>query len=249
MPDYAKGALGVGARGGEGVMLAHRDGQWSGPAFYDFGGVSVGAQVGVEAGQIAMVLMSDEAVEAFHSTNNFSLNADAGLTLIDWSARAQGSLGKGDVVVWSDAEGAFAGADVSVTDIRWDAEENERVHGGDMTSRQILASASVDDRHAQKLQAALQETGTATGLESDAGRQADVESDRFRADELETDTDRDTGVEATTARTDYEDTYGDRTDADQAETDLPATGSELPLFALLGLLSVAAAIGVRSLVR
>jgi len=49
--------------------------------------VSAGAEAGFEAGQIAMVLTSDRGVRAFESGNNFTLNADAGFTIIDWSAQ------------------------------------------------------------------------------------------------------------------------------------------------------------------
>ena len=152
VPDYAKGALGVGARGGEGVMLAHRDGAWSNPVFFNFGGISAGAEAGFEAGQIAMVLTSDRGVRAFESRNNFSLNADAGFTIIDWSARAQGSLGKGgDVVVWSDSEGVLAGADFSITDIRWDEDENQQFYGRASTTHDIVTAQRVDNQFVKKL--------------------------------------------------------------------------------------------------
>jgi lipid-binding SYLF domain-containing protein len=141
VPSYAKGGMVVGARGGQGVMLAHRDGRWSSPAFYNLAGISVGAQAGFEAGAVAMVLMSQKAVDSFESGNTFSLNADADLTIINWSGRGQASLGKGgDVVVWSDSEGAFAGADFSATDISWADEENAAFYGRSASAQQILTS-------------------------------------------------------------------------------------------------------------
>lgn len=83
--------------------------------------------------------------------------------------------------------------------------------------------------------------------ETEAELQAEVETDVTTEDELETDvtTDFDTDVETTTADTELE----RETDAFETESDLPATGSELPLLALLGLFSVAAAVGVRSFLR
>jgi lipid-binding SYLF domain-containing protein len=115
IPDYGRAALGVGGQGGAGVLLVHEDGKWSGPGFYNFGGVSVGAQVGIAAGQIAMILMDDKALQSFATNNKFSLNADAGLAIVNYSARAHGELGRGDIVMWSDTEGAFANLSVSVT--------------------------------------------------------------------------------------------------------------------------------------
>lgn len=58
-PDYAKGAFGLGGDGGAGVLLARRDRGWRPPAFFNVGGISIGAQAGFEAGDLVMVLTSD----------------------------------------------------------------------------------------------------------------------------------------------------------------------------------------------
>lgn len=128
VPDFGRGALVLGGRGGQGVVFTKQDGDWNGPAFYNFGAVSAGAQGGVSAGQVAMLLMTDEAVDSFKQDHNFALNADAGLTLIDWSGQAQGSWGKGDVVLWSDTEGVFAGGAISVSDVFADEEANQEFY-------------------------------------------------------------------------------------------------------------------------
>lgn len=155
LPAWAKGGLIVGGRGGQGVMLAHSGDQWSSPAFYNLAGISVGAQAGFEAGAIAMVLMSQKAVDSFKSGNTFSLNADAGFTIINWSGRSQSSLGRGgDIVVWSDSEGAFAGAGFSASDISWADEENAAFYGRKATPAEILASR-VTNPLAKRLQNVL----------------------------------------------------------------------------------------------
>jgi hypothetical protein len=86
---------------------------------------------------------------------------------------------------------------------------------------------------------------TDADLDANADLQADV--DTYEDTETDVTTDLDTDVEATTADTGYDDDLG--ADTYEQDSDLPATGSELPLLALLGLLSVAAAFGVRSFVR
>jgi lipid-binding SYLF domain-containing protein len=104
------------------------------------GGVSVGLSAGASAGQMAFLLMTDTARQAFDSTNNFSLNADAGLSVVNWSARAQGSMGKGeDVIVWSDTSGLFAGASVGVSDVFVDNEENRALYGPQANAQSILS--------------------------------------------------------------------------------------------------------------
>ncbi len=170
VPDYGKGAVVVGAKGGQGVLMAHENGQWSNPAFYDIGGVSVGAQIGGTGGEIAMLLMTDKSVNEFKGDVTFSLNANSGFTLVDYNARSQGDVGKGDVVLWSNTEGAFAGVSLGATDINFDDERNQNYYGQQVTAQQIL-SGQVTSTHQHPLQQALQgmgATGT-SGMSPDSG--------------------------------------------------------------------------------
>jgi SH3 domain-containing YSC84-like protein 1 len=155
VPDFARGAAVAGVRGGSGVMLAHRDGQWSDPVFHDLGGISLGAQGGVSAGSIAMLLMSDYAVDSFTQDNNWSLNAEAGLSFIDWSANAQASAGKGDIILWSDTEGLFAGAQISVSDVSVDEEEMAAFYGRRVGPDQVVAGNVAQAGNADALKNAL----------------------------------------------------------------------------------------------
>lgn len=153
VPHYGRAAVGVGGRGGEGALVARSDGKWSSPVLYDIGGISVGAQLGGEGGQIALLLMSDDALESFRGENTFSLNADAKLTFADYSKVAGTStLGEGqDVVFWSATEGAFAGVSLSATDMNWDDEENAAYYGRavkpvDVLSGKVSKTGSELDR-------------------------------------------------------------------------------------------------------
>ena len=157
-PDYGKGAALVGARGGEGVLLVRNGDDWSNPAFYNFGGVSVGAQVGGAGGSFAMLLMNEQAVDAFRTEDSFSLDANAGLTVVDYSASTQASVGKGDVIVWSDTEGLFAGASLGISGIVRDEDENrayyDAYYGQKVTVEQVLSGATKNP-DAQMLRDAL----------------------------------------------------------------------------------------------
>ena len=153
LPDYGRAALIVGGQGGAGILL-HQDGRWSGPAFYNMGGVSIGAQAGVSSGQIALILMDDRALRTFGQDNKFSLNADAGLTIVNYSSRAHGELGRGDVVVWSDTEGLFANASISVTDIHYDENATHAYYNLDVLPHTVI-SGGITDRKAANLLAAM----------------------------------------------------------------------------------------------
>ncbi|HUH93342.1 MAG TPA: lipid-binding SYLF domain-containing protein [Casimicrobiaceae bacterium] len=129
---FGRAALGVGGRGGEGVLIVNKNGSWGDPAFYNMGGVSVGAEAGAEGGSLVFVLNDEKALKSFDQNNNWSLNAEAGLTIVNWSGTAQGSAGKGDVTVWSDTKGLLGAVAVSVTDIQYDHGETSAFYGKPM---------------------------------------------------------------------------------------------------------------------
>lgn len=143
VPHYGRAALGVGVGGGEGVLLVKQGQNWSDPAFYKFGGVSAGAQAGIEGGRIAFILNNDKAVNSFKQENKFSLNADAGLTIVNWSAKGQASKGKGDVVAWSDTKGLFGGLSVNVTDINFAEKESSAFFGKKVTPQEIISGQAI----------------------------------------------------------------------------------------------------------
>jgi lipid-binding SYLF domain-containing protein len=158
VPDHVRGAVLVGGAGGQGVLLVKHDSRWIGPVFYNFGSLSLGAQAGGSAGQIAMILLSDKAVNGFKGDNSFSLNADAGLSLINWSARSQASMGTTDVIFWSDAEGAYAGAALGVADINADESANRAFYNAGKANPERILTGDVkpaDPATARKLRQAL----------------------------------------------------------------------------------------------
>lgn len=140
VPHYVRAGLIVGGQGGKGVLLFHRDGKWTSPMLYRIGGISLGLEAGVEAGSFAMLLMNDKAASRAMTDNNFALNADAGLTVVNYSARKQVGAQKGDLVFWTDTKGAFVGASISLTDIGFDTGENEAYYNAphEITSQRIL---------------------------------------------------------------------------------------------------------------
>ena len=167
VPKYGRVALIAGARGGEGVMLVKQEGKWSDPAFYNIGGVSVGLQAGAEGGPIALVLNNQKAVDSFMQDNNWSLNAEAGLTVINWSPKAQASAGKGDVVVWADTKGLLGDLAISLTDIRFDRDETAAFFGKTVTMREIFSGTV--KAPAEQVAALKQVLPAGTGATSSGG--------------------------------------------------------------------------------
>lgn len=139
VPELAKGAVIVGGSGGTGALLSRSDGKWSDPAFMTIGSISIGPQVGGKAGPVVMFLMTDKALADFTTHNNFSLNGNAGLTVVNFSRSGEASLGKGDVVVWSGTSGLFAGLNISGSDVVADTKDDQAFYDNKTAgTKQIL---------------------------------------------------------------------------------------------------------------
>lgn len=157
MPNLVTGAFFVGGSGAQGVLLKHNaDGTWSDPAFLTISSVSIGPQGGGKAGSAAMILMTHKALNDFIQANNFSLNANAGLTVVNYSTQGQIAAGKSDVIIWSSQRGAFGGANVSVTDISQNTNQDREYYGKQVSANQILANKVASNNPAtRKLRTSL----------------------------------------------------------------------------------------------
>jgi len=168
VPRYGEAALGVGARGGAGVLLVRNEKTWSNPAFYNMGGISVGLQAGAQAGAIALVLNDQKALDSFMQNNKFSLGADADLTLVDWSKKGAGSAGWGNITAWSDTEGLFGGAAINVTDIDYDEDETSGYYRRQVAARDVLGG-KVSNPQAASLRQALADASGGSAASSMGG--------------------------------------------------------------------------------
>jgi SH3 domain-containing YSC84-like protein 1 len=159
VPNYGKGAWIVGGQGGEGVLLVRHEGSWSDPAFYTLGGLSIGLQAGGAAGPVALILMTDKAIEQFEDrTTRWSLGADAGLTVVNYSGEmniADTSTPPADVVFWSGTKGLFGGVSVGGSAMTVNSGLDNAYYGRVTTTREIL-TGRVNNPQADPLRSALQ---------------------------------------------------------------------------------------------
>jgi lipid-binding SYLF domain-containing protein len=163
VPKYGRAALGVGGAGGPGVLLVHRaDGTWSDPVFYNTGGLSVGLQAGVQGGSLALILNNQKAVDEFLKKNNFSLNAKAGITVVNWSKMAQGSAGTGDVLAWSDTKGLFGDVlTLELNDVRFNQQLTNAYYHRTLSASDVVSGKTTNPQAAPLVQAVSGAAGTA----------------------------------------------------------------------------------------
>ncbi len=155
MPDFGRAAFIVGGKWGTGVLMSNDNGHWSNPAFFSMGGGSLGFQVGASGGPVAFLIMSQKVMDQFRGGANWSLNAEAGFNVVNYSAHTnQASWGKGDVVVWTNLSGAFAGAQADITDITFDSDFNKAVYGS-KNIHEILADQVTAPKLAMNLRKML----------------------------------------------------------------------------------------------
>jgi lipid-binding SYLF domain-containing protein len=143
VPHFVQAALIFGGRGGAGVLLVRQPVRWSDPAFYKLSGGSFGAQIGGTSGTLALLLMSDKAVDAFENKpSTWSLSAGAGLAAKNYSRQTPESESLSDVIVWSDMKGLFGGAAVGATKVTRDVTANQVFYNNrDVTVQEILSGA------------------------------------------------------------------------------------------------------------
>jgi SH3 domain-containing YSC84-like protein 1 len=170
IPSYGRAAFGIGGRGGAGVLLVKQaDGNWSSPAFYNIGGLNIGLQAGIQGGPMAFILTNEKAINRFRQRNNFSLNAAAGITVLQWTKVAEGSTGSGDAVAWSGAKGIFGDvASIGINDVHFNLRLNQAYyHASQSVAIADILSGKTSNMHADELK---QQAAAITGSMSSMGR-------------------------------------------------------------------------------
>ena len=154
VPQMIRGGFIIGGSGGSGVLL-HRDiktGIWSYPAFYTMGSVSIGLQIGADASEIVMMIMTEKGLNAMLSTD-FKLGADASVAAgpVGASAKAQTA----DVLAFGRSKGAFGGVSIEGAVISPRDKWNNGYYGSPVGPVDILIKHAVSNPQADQLRNAM----------------------------------------------------------------------------------------------
>lgn len=154
VPQMLRGGFIVGGAGGSGVLLARSRGadRWSYPAFYTVGSLSVGLQIGADASELVLLVMTERGLNALLSTE---LKAGADISIaagpIGQNAKAQTA----DVLAFGRAKGAFGGVSVEGSVIAPRDLWNIAYYGTPVSPFDILLRGEVSNPQAEPLRQAM----------------------------------------------------------------------------------------------
>ncbi len=140
IPDMFKGGFVVGGSYGKGVVLARKDGKWSGPAFVYIGAGSVGFQIGVQLTDLILVVIGQNTMDSF-MRSNFKLGADAAVAAGPVGAQATVATDlflKGGIYSYSRSKGLFAGVSIEGAGIGTEFDLNRAYYQTTSNPKEIL---------------------------------------------------------------------------------------------------------------
>jgi SH3 domain-containing YSC84-like protein 1 len=157
IPEQLQGAWIVGASGGRGVLVVkdEKTGDWSQPAFYTIGSVSIGLQFGGEKSEIVMMVFTQKGLDKLYSSS-FKFGGDASI--------AVGPVGGGagadvmtDFVSFVRSMGAFAGMSLQGALVKINYDWNEAYYGQKVSPIGIIKEKLVSNPGSDGLRNAVRD--------------------------------------------------------------------------------------------
>lgn len=147
IPDTVKAGFIVAGRGGHGVALIRDEkGNWGDPTFVNLGGVSFGAQLGVQSTDLVLVFKNKKSLERIlDGRGKLTLGVDAGVAAGPVGRRAEASTDgqmKAEVLSYSKSRGLFAGVSLD-GGVLTHAEEANREFKKEPTKEMLQASENL----------------------------------------------------------------------------------------------------------
>src|SRR5580704_6270398 len=144
LPSVVKFAIGIGGSYGRGVMTCRSgkdfQGRWSAPTMMALEGGSVGLQLGGQATDFVLLLMSPRSAENI-LTSKVKLGGDAsaaaGPVGRNASAETDATL-RAEILSYSRARGLFAGISLAGSTLRPDNDANKNLYGKAVDAKDIV---------------------------------------------------------------------------------------------------------------
>src|SRR6516225_3535836 len=149
LPSVKKFAIGVGGSYGRGVMTCRggKDfkGKWGAPTMMALEGASFGLQLGGEATDFILLLMTSSSASSILSSKvKLGGDASAAAGPVGRSASAETDAAmKAEILSYSRARGAFAGVSLEGSTLRPDNSANKKLYGKEMAASDIVLKDKV----------------------------------------------------------------------------------------------------------
>ncbi len=149
LPSVVKAAFIVGGSYGRGVLTCRSGknfrGPWSAPSMMALEGASVGFQIGGQATDFVLLLMSPtSAANILKSKVKIGGDASAAAGPVGRNASAETDVTmRAEILSYSRARGLFAGVSLSGSTLRPDNDGNKRLYGKAVTADQIVFDKAV----------------------------------------------------------------------------------------------------------
>ncbi|MEZ5473525.1 MAG: lipid-binding SYLF domain-containing protein [Steroidobacteraceae bacterium] len=175
LPNVVKGALGIGARFGKGVLVVRdKDGRFTNPVFIQIGGGSFGWQIGVQSADLVLVFTTRRGIEGI-TDGKLTLGADASVAAGPVGRSASASTDASftaEVYSYSRTRGLFAGIALDGTALTIDGRANKRFYKKRASATDIMTGqVSTDADEARRFLRAVQ-TATASATPTPAATAA-----------------------------------------------------------------------------
>jgi len=158
VPQLLKGGFIVGGEGGTGVLLARDEqGRWSYPAFYSMGAASFGLQIGGQASEVLLLVMTGSGLQSILKDMvkiGGELDAAAGPYGAGVDAATTTNLDV-DILSYSVAKGLYIGANFEGSVIVPRDSLNESYYGARLAPESIVLQGQAGNPHADGLRDAL----------------------------------------------------------------------------------------------
>ncbi len=147
VPQFLRGAFIFGGAGGSGVLMARKPitAKWTQPAFYTIGSASFGLQIGADASELILVIMTQKGLESFY-TSSFKLGADVSIAAGPVGIGAKGQTtptASADIISFAKSKGAYAGVSVEGAAVVASQASNEAYYGEGTRPVDILVGGTV----------------------------------------------------------------------------------------------------------
>jgi lipid-binding SYLF domain-containing protein len=149
LPSVLKAAFIVGGSYGRGVLTCRSGrrfrGPWSAPSMMALEGASVGFQLGGQATDFVLLLMSPtSAANILNSKVKIGGDASAAAGPVGRNASAETDVTmRAQILSYSRARGLFAGVSLSGSTLRPDNDGNKKLYGKDVTAAAIVFDKAV----------------------------------------------------------------------------------------------------------